>query len=172
LTSFIDVNPKCFIALGGFSTAQRMQHKLQGSLTTALPMQAFLYAFLTERYRWTPLPAEAALLTAFYAMDRWYWEAHIRNAALIHFVGPPDIKVMVDKIAVSPDGSKILNTTDGQRGEYWGFLDATWNDAWTEARLALQLPMPARRPPSGNMVSGILPEGAVLRRTAAAFQMP
>jgi hypothetical protein len=122
-------------------------------------VQAFLYAFLTARYKWAPLPPGVNLLSAFYVMDKWFFERHILHATLIHYVGPSDVKVMLNRIGISADGTRVQNTTFGERYVYWGILDVAWNDAWAEARRALQLPVPTWHAPARDMVVGSNPNG-------------
>jgi hypothetical protein len=115
--------------------------------------QAYMYAFFQERSNWTPLPNGINLLTAFYAQDHPEFLKRIRKATLIHYVGVKGMKVMLDRLTLTDDGSTVLGTTDGDRGSDWGVLDFMWIDAWTATRRILQLPMQEYRAPVARMVS-------------------
>jgi hypothetical protein len=130
-----------------------VQISLECNGSTPGVLQAFLFAFFKARYGWTPLPAGVNLLTAHYVGDSPFFRRHINHATLIHFVGYNTVKVMVDRVTVSEDGSTILATADGEPNDIWPALDVLWNNAWINARVALQLPFPQSRAPSARMVA-------------------
>lgn len=103
-------------------------------------------------------------------MDKWFFERHIRRASLVHFVGPSDIKTMVDRVGISGDGTKIVRVSAGSRYQFWGVLDAAWNNAWIETRHGLQLPFQEWRAPAADMVVGGNPKGESIVHFAMLHQ--
>jgi hypothetical protein len=115
-------------------------------------IQAFLFAFITERYTWLPLPTGINLVPAHYASDKRFLEQILPRATLVHFVGPAEIKTMVGRVSISEDGTRVIEATSGNRYEFWGVLDVAWNDAWEETRHRLELPVQEWHPPASDMV--------------------